>query len=270
MRFAFIRGHPNALRRLEGDLIVMALQVPVGASGQDAAGFDTAQADIRDVALAGHGLSRHYQRGVETVQALDGVDFEIRTGEFVAIVGPSGAGKTTLLHLLGGMDAPTSGTLLLAGQSVQGLSDRALTRLRRETVGFVFQHFGLLPTLTVLENVTLPTLFSRRQAAGRALELLETVGLSHRRNHHPRELSGGEMQRAAIARALINSPRLLLADEPTGNLDSASGDAIIDLFTRLNQSGLTIVVVTHNPTLANAAPRRLTLRDGRLIPDGSL
>jgi ABC-type lipoprotein export system ATPase subunit len=213
------------------------------------------------------GLTKVYPRGTETVRALDGVSFELAEGEFAAIVGPSGAGKTTLLHLLGCMDAPTSGDLILAGQPTRGLSDSALTRLRREQVGFVFQHFGLIPTLTVAENITLPTLFSRKRAAQRAAELLEKVGLAHRRDHRPHELSGGEMQRVAIARALINTPRLLLADEPTGNLDSANGDAIIALFHQLNREGLTVVVVTHNPTLATAANRQLTLRDGKLVED---
>lgn len=223
--------------------------------------------DSAPVLIRAVGLSKHYTRGVETVRALDGVTFAIAEREFCAIVGPSGAGKTTLLHLLGCMDIPTSGELTIGDQRVHNLSDGALTRLRRESVGFVFQHFGLLPTLTVAENVVLPTLFSRRKAKARAEELLERVGLSHRRNHRPHELSGGEMQRVAIARALVNSPRLLLADEPTGNLDSANGDAIIDLFHSLNQDGLTVIVVTHNDTLARAAHRQLTLRDGKLALD---
>jgi putative ABC transport system ATP-binding protein len=219
------------------------------------------------ILVAARDLTKIYRRGTEEVRALDGVSFELGEGEFAAIVGPSGAGKTTLLHLLGCMDAPTSGDLTLAGQSTRGQSDAALTRLRREMVGFVFQHFGLLPTLTVAENVALPTLFSRKRAAARAKELLEKVGLAHRHSHRPHELSGGEMQRAAIARALINAPRLLLADEPTGNLDSASGEAIIALFHQLNREGLTVAVVTHNPTLAGAARRQLTLRDGKLVSD---
>jgi len=213
------------------------------------------------------GLTKTYQRGTERVHALENVSFTISVGEFVAIVGPSGAGKTTLLHLLGCMDTPTSGLLALSGTSTAGMKDGELTRLRREQVGFVFQHFGLLPTLTVAENVALPTLFSRRKAADQAQGLLERVGLAHRRNHRPHELSGGEMQRVAIARALINSPRLLLADEPTGNLDSDSGESILALFQQLHQDGLTVLVVTHNPGLAAAAPRRLTLRDGRLVED---
>jgi len=165
------------------------------------------------------------------------------------------------------MDTPTSGELTLAGKSVCGLSDTALTRLRRETVGFVFKHFGLIPTLTVAENVALPTLFSRRKATSYATELLEKVGLAHRHNHRPHELSGGEMQRAAIARALINTPKILLADEPTGNLDSVNGDAIMELFHQLNREGLTVIIVTHNAAFAETARRRLTLRDGQLVSD---
>lgn len=215
------------------------------------------------------GLTKIYSRGVEQVRALDDVSFTIAEGEFVAIVGASGAGKTTLLHLLGCMDAPTSGTLLLQGETTTNLSDAALTRLRRQTVGFVFQHFGLIPTLTVTENVLLPLLFSRRKMRNYAAELLEKVGLTHRSNHRPHELSGGEMQRTAIARALINSPRLLLADEPTGNLDSANGEAVLELLQRLNADGLTVIVVTHNPILAASARRQITLHDGKLVSDSA-
>jgi putative ABC transport system ATP-binding protein len=214
------------------------------------------------------GLTKTYRRGTESVHALDNVSFTIAEGEFVAIVGPSGAGKTTLLHMLGCMDTPTSGVLALSGASTVGMRDGALTRLRREQVGFVFQHFGLLPTLTVAENVALPTLFSRRKST-QTQALLERVGLAHRHNHRPHELSGGEMQRVAIARALINSPRLLLADEPTGNLDSASGESILALFQQFHREGLTVLVVTHNAGLAAAAPRRLTLHDGRLVHDSA-
>jgi ABC-type lipoprotein export system ATPase subunit len=224
---------------------------------------DTARATLIEAVS----LSRVYQRGAETVRALDGVSFSIQEREMVAIVGPSGAGKSTLLHLLGCMDAPTSGTLTIGGRSAKGLSDAALTRMRREMVGFVFQQFGLLPTLTVAENVSLPTLFSRKKAAKLAGELLERVGLQHRMNHRPHELSGGEMQRAAIARALINSPRVLLADEPTGNLDSANGEAIINVFRRLNREGITVIMVTHNEALADSAERKITLSDGKLVSD---
>ncbi|MBV9865315.1 MAG: ABC transporter ATP-binding protein [Abitibacteriaceae bacterium] len=209
-------------------------------------------------------LTKIYHRGREEVRALNAATFRIERGEFVAVVGPSGAGKSTLLNLLGCMDAPTSGTLRITGQEVQGLSDQQRTRLRREQIGFVFQHFGLMPTLTVAENIALPTLFARRRLAQRVDELLEQVALSHRRNHRPHELSGGEMQRVAIARALVNNPQMLLADEPTGNLDTATGDTIISLFQQLHQAGLTVVVVTHNTPLASATQRQLTLRDGRV------
>ena len=212
-------------------------------------------------------LTKVYPRGREQVRALDGVSFEIRQGQFVAIVGPSGAGKSTLLNLVGCMDTPTSGTLELMGSAVHNLGERERTRLRRDQIGFVFQHFGLLPTLTVAENVALPAFFAGRRKGTRVDELIARVGLQHRRDHRPNELSGGEMQRAAIARALINSPSLLLADEPTGNLDSTSGRAVIDLFQKLHADGMTIVVVTHNPLLAAAAVRQIQLADGRLHPD---
>ena len=214
--------------------------------------------------VAADAVARTYRRGAEEVRALECVTFKIQRGEFVAIVGPSGSGKTTLLNLIGCMDAPTSGRLWLAGREVQSLTERERTQLRREQIGFVFQHFGLVPTLTVEENVALPALFAHKCAGQRAPELLEKVGLAHRRTHRPHELSGGEMQRVAIARALINEPQLLLADEPTGNLDTTSGESIIALFQQLREEGLTVVVVTHNPALAAVAQRQLQLRDGRL------
>jgi putative ABC transport system ATP-binding protein len=213
-------------------------------------------------------LTKIYRRGVEEVRALDGVSFRIDKGEFVSIVGPSGSGKTTLLQLIGGMDRPTSGKLIIAGQEMGNLNDAALTRLRRDHVGFVFQHFGLLPTLTVAENVAIPSLFKRRDARKRVDELLERVGLTQRRNHRPNQLSGGEMQRVAIARALVNDPSLLLADEPTGNLDSATSERILALLHELHQGGLTVVVVTHNEALAQAAQRSLVLNDGKIISGG--
>jgi ABC-type lipoprotein export system ATPase subunit len=165
------------------------------------------------------------------------------------------------------MDLPTSGALHIDGIDTAGMKDAQLTKLRREAVGFVFQQFGLIPTLNVLENVLMPTLFSGRQEKARGLQLLEQVGLAHRANHRPHELSGGEMQRTAIARALINSPRILLADEPTGNLDSASGAEILQLFKSLNSKGLTVVLVTHNESAAAAASRRMTIADGQLVAD---
>lgn len=215
--------------------------------------------------IAAEALTRVYQRGRDPVRALDNVSFELHTGEFLAVVGPSGSGKTTLLNLLGCLDTPTSGTLRLQGRPIHALPEIAKTRLRRDKIGFIFQNFALLPTLTVAENIALPALFAGRKAARRAEQLLLKVELSHRASHFPRELSGGEMQRAAIARALINEPALLLADEPTGNLDRASGDRVIDLLSGLHRDGLTIVVVTHNQILANASARRMELREGRLV-----
>jgi ABC-type lipoprotein export system ATPase subunit len=214
--------------------------------------------------ISARGLTKIYPRGREQVRALDNVDFDIRSGEFVAIVGPSGAGKSTLLNLIGCMDAPTAGSLTLFGQAAEKMTEAQRTQLRRERIGFVFQHFGLIPTLSVAENIALPALFARRRAGVRAKELLMTVGLSHRRDHRPHELSGGEMQRVAIARALMNDPDMLLADEPTGNLDTNTGAAIVELFSALNREGLTVVVITHNPTLASSAHRRIELVDGRV------
>ncbi len=225
--------------------------------------------------IEAQGLTKLYRRGREDVQALKDVSFCINKSEFIAITGPSGSGKTTLLNLLGCMDEPTSGSLHIAGQQVDKLSDHHRTRLRREHIGFVFQHFGLIPTLTVEENVQLPSIFSRRKSQPLAgslttkqhtADLLVKVGLAQRRKHRPHELSGGEMQRVAIARALFNAPPLLLADEPTGNLDSTTGNTIIELFQQLNREGLTIVVVTHNPELAAVCSRQLRLSDGQLQP----
>ncbi len=217
-------------------------------------------------ALTAEQLTKTYQRGREEVRALDAVSFEISCGEFVAIVGPSGAGKTTLLNLIGCMDTPSSGTLKIGGREVQRLGEGERTRFRREQIGFVFQHFGLIPTLTVAENIALPALFARRDASARTDQLLEQFGLAHRRTHRPHELSGGEMQRTAIARALINQPPLILADEPTGNLDRATGDSIITLFQQLNREGITLVVVTHHEVMARAARRQIALQDGKLFP----
>jgi putative ABC transport system ATP-binding protein len=226
----------------------------------------------RPAVVSARDLTKTYRRGREEVLALDRVSFDIRGGEFVAVTGPSGAGKTTLLHLIGCMDTPSSGALHLEDRPVQGLAERDLTRLRRDRIGFVFQNFSLIPTLTVAENVALPSLFARRRAGPRLDELLAKVGLTHRRSHRPHQLSGGEMQRAAIARALINRPRLLLADEPTGNLDSVTAQTIITLFEVLHTEGLTLIVVTHNPGLASVAQRRIELLDGRLAgpPDQAL
>lgn len=217
--------------------------------------------------VAATALTKVYLRGREQVRALDNATFEVQRGEFITVVGPSGAGKTTLLNLIGCMDVPSSGTLHIRGRDVQGFSEAERTRFRREQIGFVFQHFSLLPTLTVAENVALPLLFSRRTAANWIDRLLERVGLQHRRNHRPGELSGGEMQRVAIARALVNEPILLLADEPTGNLDTATGESVITLFRQLHADGLTLIVATHNAALAAVSERQIHLRDGSLAWD---
>ena len=214
--------------------------------------------------ITARSVGKVYQRGVERVEALREVSFDILPGEFVAIVGPSGSGKTTLLNLIGCMDVPTSGKLCIMADSVGEASEKELTRLRREWIGFVFQHFGLLPTLTVAENIALPTLFSRKVSSQRVSDLLRLVGLEHRAHHRPHQLSGGEMQRVAIARALVNEPPILLADEPTGNLDSATGQTILELFRTLQKGGITVVVVTHNEGLASAADRQIVLQDGRV------
>jgi putative ABC transport system ATP-binding protein len=215
--------------------------------------------------ILAEGLTKTYHRGSEEVHAVQDVSFEILRGEFVAITGPSGSGKTTLLQMIGGMDRPTSGRLEVAGQEVSHMSDGDLTNLRRHQIGFVFQHFGLLPTLSVEENVLIPALLSRRDAKNRAQSLLEKVGLANRCRHRPHQLSGGEMQRVAIARALINQPQVLLADEPTGNLDTATSKNILSLMTELHADGLTVVVVTHSDLLAEAAARQIRLQDGRVV-----
>lgn len=215
-------------------------------------------------------LTKTYRRGREDIRALDGINLNIRAGEFVAVVGPSGSGKSTLLNMIGAMDRPSAGTLRLAGQDIARLDDRALTRLRATTIGFVFQQFFLQPTLSAEENVLLPTLFVRhKKAAQRAEELLRRVGLNGRARHLPAELSGGEMQRVAIARALINAPPLLLADEPTGNLDSRNAREIYAILDELHATGLTVIVVTHSEALAERAQRRIHLRDGRIVEDMS-
>jgi putative ABC transport system ATP-binding protein len=213
--------------------------------------------------IAATALTKIYTRGREEVRALDQASFEVSSGEFIAVTGPSGSGKTTLLNLIGCMDNPSSGTLKINGRDVHAYSERERTAFRREQIGFVFQHFGLLPTLTVSENIALPLLFSGRAAGSKIDQLLERVGLQHRRTHRPHELSGGEMQRVAIARALVNEPALLLADEPTGNLDSAMGEGILDLFRQLHSDGLTVIVVTHNLALAAVSQRQIALKDGR-------
>ena len=214
-------------------------------------------------------VERVYPRGSGRVVALAGVDLEIRPGEKLAIMGPSGSGKTTLLSILGCLDRPTSGAHLFDGRAVEGLDDDALSRLRNREIGFVFQAFHLIPQLTVAENVETPLQYAGVPEAEwrpRALRALERVSLAARADHRPNELSGGEAQRAAIARALVTRPRLLLADEPTGNLDSATGEEIAALLDELHAGGATVVLVTHNEALGRRAQRVVRLRDGRVEP----
>jgi putative ABC transport system ATP-binding protein len=209
------------------------------------------------------GISKMYRRGSEEVCALRGVDLAIETGEFVSIVGPSGAGKTALMNILGCLDIPTDGTLMIDGVQVTGKKEAELVKIRREHIGFVFQQFFLIPTLTVEENVGLPLIFSGKPYDKARIDaILHQVGLSHRAGHLPSELSGGEMQRVAIGRALVNDPRILLADEPTGNLDSVTADGIYAVFEELHRQGLTLIIVTHNTELAKRAGRVITIRDG--------
>jgi len=214
------------------------------------------------------GLRKRYAMGEVSVEALRGVDFVVKRGEFVAIMGPSGSGKSTLLHLLGGLDDPTDGEVLLAGQPLAQLSDDRLTLIRRRQVGFVFQFFNLLPTLTAAENVALPLLIDGRRLEDyeeRIADLLALVGLADRAGHRPDQLSGGEQQRVAIARAFVTDPEVVLADEPTGNLDSAAGEEILRLLRRMrDEKGQTIVMVTHNEHAAEYADRIVRLRDGRI------
>ena len=216
-------------------------------------------------------LARDYRMDSGAVHALRGVSFDVDEGEWLAIVGPSGCGKSTLLNLIGAVDTPDSGSLTIDGQRIDALDDAAATAFRLRRIGFVFQRFYLMPALTAAENVELPMAeakVARNVRRARALELLGYVGLADRSAHRPSQLSGGEQQRVAIARALANRPALLLADEPTGELDAATGREMIDLFRRLNRDGTTIVVVTHDAQMADAASRRVHMRDGAIV-DGA-
>jgi putative ABC transport system ATP-binding protein len=219
--------------------------------------------------LVGRALEKTYRLEEQVVQALRGVDVEVAAGDYVAIVGPSGCGKSTLLQLLGGIDTPSRGSVELLGTRLETLDDRALTRLRLTRLGFVFQRFHLLPVLTAVENVELPMSeagVGPAERRARALELLDFVGLGPRARHRATQLSGGEMQRVAIARALANRPAVILADEPTGELDAATGREILALFRRLNAEGTTLVVVTHDDRLAAEAGRVIRMLDGRIAP----
>ncbi len=215
-------------------------------------------------------VERDYDVGGRPVRALAGVDLGIEAGEYVSVMGPSGSGKSTLLNILGCLDRPTSGSYRLDGREVSGLDEVELSEVRRHKIGFVFQAFHLVPRLTALDNVELPMVFAgidrpeRRRRAGTALD---AVGLAERAEHRPDQLSGGERQRVAIARAVVLEPRILLADEPTGNLDSTSGGEIVGLLERMNDSGLTLIVVTHDPALGRRARRTVRLADGRVVDD---
>ncbi|WP_238992420.1 ABC transporter ATP-binding protein [Jiangella ureilytica] len=225
------------------------------------------------LALATRGLTKTYGDGESLVRAVDAVDLEVARGETVAVMGPSGCGKSTLLHLVGGLDRPSSGEIDLAGRRIDRLGERALARLRRTDVGFVFQAFHLMDELTVVENVELPALLaghSPRRARARAMALLDRVGVEHKAGSLPTALSGGQRQRVAVARALSNEPVLVLADEPTGNLDSAATLDVLRLFEELHESGQTLVIVTHDERIAATADRLITMRDGAFVDETRL
>jgi putative ABC transport system ATP-binding protein len=223
-----------------------------------------------DPIIAMAGIRKVYDTGKVKVEALSGVDLDIFPGEFVAIVGPSGSGKSTLMNLVGCLDTPTDGTYSIGGENVAGVTRDTLAEIRNRRVGFVFQNFNLLPHITAQENVELPMLFggiSPKERRTRAAELLTKVGLGDRVDHKPTELSGGQMQRVAIARALAMNPDIVLADEPTGNLDTSSGTDVMSLFNELWKSGRTLVIITHDPALARRASRIVEIRDGRITSD---
>ena len=215
-------------------------------------------------------LTKHYQMGGQVVRALDGVDLDIDSHTFTVVMGPSGSGKSTLLYLLGGLDRATSGEISVDGQRLDGMDENTLALFRRRTMGFVFQSFNLIPSMTALENVSFPMQFAGVHAAKRKVQartILDQVGLGNRADHKPTELSGGQQQRVAIARALVNNPSLILADEPTGNLDTSSGAAIMQVLSDLHISGRTVLVVTHDPRMTRFATHRIFLLDGRIVSE---
>jgi putative ABC transport system ATP-binding protein len=217
-----------------------------------------------------HNLQRHYKMGGETIHALSGVDLSIRRGEYVAIMGPSGSGKSTLMNMIGCLDTPDAGEYWLNGTLVSSMNDRQLARVRNKEVGFVFQTFNLLPRTNALHNVEMPLIYSgmrRKERLARAKRALERVGLAERMSHRPNEMSGGQRQRVAVARALVTEPSILLADEPTGNLDSATSAEIMGLFDELHRAGHTIILVTHEAEIAEHAHRIIFLRDGAIAED---
>lgn len=215
-------------------------------------------------------VSKIYHLGGEEIRALDDISLDIEGGEFISIIGPSGSGKSTLMHILGCLDSPTKGTIKLDGTMIHDASPRQLAAIRNQKIGFVFQFFNLLPKLNVLQNVELPMVYSGvsgRERRERGMEALQLVGLENRSKHRPSQLSGGQQQRVAIARALVNRPKIVFADEPTGNLDSHTGEAILELFRKLSQEGRTIALVTHDPEIAAVTPRRIEIRDGKIAKE---
>ena len=228
------------------------------------------EAQVAQEAISVRELTKIYGEGEGRVEALAGVSLEVQKGEWISIVGPSGSGKSTLMNLLGLLDRPTSGSYVLDGREVSGLKGGEVTRARRDLIGFVFQSYNLLPRESTLKNVELPMVYAGVYGAerkNRAMEALERVGLSNRASHKPPELSGGQKQRVAIARALVNNPAILLADEPTGNLDTKSGEGILELFRELQADGTTLIMVTHDTEVAERAGRIVTVRDGLIVSD---
>jgi putative ABC transport system ATP-binding protein len=232
--------------------------------------FRTGDTPLPDIIILTHKLAREYAMGAEVVRALRGVDLQIQRNEYVAVMGPSGSGKSTLMNLIGCLDTPSGGEYWLNGQQVSDLDDDALARIRNKEIGFVFQTFNLLPRASALHNVELPLIYAglaARERRERAATALTRVGLGDRMDHKPNELSGGQRQRVAIARALVNDPSILLADEPTGNLDSATSQEIMEVFADLHRLGQTVVMVTHEADIAARAARVVTLRDGLVATD---
>jgi putative ABC transport system ATP-binding protein len=215
-------------------------------------------------------VRKTYRMGDEEIRALDDISLDIAAGDFMSIIGPSGSGKSTLMHILGCLDTPTSGTIQLDGMMIHNASARQLAHIRNRKIGFVFQFFNLLPKLNVLQNVELPMVYSGmggRERRERAMEAMKKVGIDNRSKHRPSQLSGGQQQRVAIARALVNDPRIIFADEPTGNLDSHTGEVILEMFHNFHEEGRTIILVTHDPEIAAVTPRRLEIRDGKIAKE---
>ncbi|MGG7178028.1 ABC transporter ATP-binding protein [Clostridium paraputrificum] len=216
------------------------------------------------------GVSKIYRMGREQVVALNDVSLSVEKGEFVAIIGPSGSGKSTLMHIVGGLDSPTMGSVIIEGNDISKLKDKQLSKYRNEKIGFVFQAFNLENSQTALENVMMPLIFagiSKKERKERALKALEQVGIAELAKHKPSEMSGGQRQRVSVARAIVNNPEIVFADEPTGNLDSKSGENIMGLFREINAKGFTVIMVTHNPLEANKANRVVKIKDGKIISD---